>query len=82
MNIIEATKKALQTSGVISRVMFIDYFQFDVVRLPVGIYDLQNPKSPVKNWNPTADDVLADDWVVIADPEASPESLSEHDSPS
>ncbi|HHT7139363.1 TPA: Thoeris anti-defense Tad2 family protein [Bacillus cereus] len=70
MNIQEATKLAIKQNRYISRVHFIKTFK--VKLKPTNTYDLcktycLNPGEvePRRAWSPRADDLIADDWIVI-----------------
>lgn len=74
MNIQEATKKAMQMDGIICRksVMRKESTAFAVVE-PTNTYDCcllvvyrdGKPERSARCWNPTADDLAADDWVFL-----------------
>jgi hypothetical protein len=58
MNIIEATKKAKQADGWISRPPFIGHVFFDMNDHPVMLY---NPEQKTKGlWNPTTEEQRGD----------------------
>lgn len=78
MNIQEATKKAMEQNGVICRDKFviekgIKQFRMAVVApgnsldtCPIMTMDEKGRLSDYcRCWNPTADDLMADDWEVM-----------------
>lgn len=81
MNIQEATKKAMEQNGFIYRKKFviekrIKEFKTAVVApsnsldtCPIMTMDEKgNLSNYCRCWNPTADDLMADDWEVILSP--------------
>lgn len=69
MNIIEAIKEAQQKEKYIIRKDFVGYHKIDVCN-PFDLVGLDwngkkiNEKGP-SIWNPSPDDLLADDWLVV-----------------
>lgn len=74
MHIHEAVKKALAENGRIIRTSAVETESdiYSAIR-PTNSYDtclltvMKNgkPERTCRGWNPTADDLMADDWVVI-----------------
>lgn len=63
MLIHQATKKALQGQGRITRATALWAFSYLLVKeLPIVLVTRSGDK---KIWNPTEDDLLADDWQAI-----------------
>lgn len=68
MKINEAVEKALKEKKPITRTSWKD-FSFKI--LPTNTHDCcyviteDEKQKPAKCWNPTADDLLADDWEVV-----------------
>lgn len=64
MLIHQATKKALQGQGKVTRANALWTFSYlDVHSLPVILVSERTGSRKV--WNPTKDDLLADDWQAI-----------------
>lgn len=79
MNIQEAVKEAIKVDGEIhrksARGKYADRFaaikptnSYETCLLMV--YTQQKPQKSCRCWNPTADDLIADDWEVLRDPES------------
>lgn len=66
MNIQEATKKSLETGSMIKRKGW-ESEQTSIIptNTPDGCICFCNLKSPRKGWQPLAEDLISDDWVVI-----------------
>lgn len=74
MHISEAVKQALEVGGEIYRESAkLDYSDIYATIKPTNSYDTcilivkakKHDKRSSRNWNPTADDLIADDWKVI-----------------
>ena len=75
MNIQEATKKAMEEDAYITRKSKNRYGSYSIgVIKPSNSHDTcagmsirENGeiRSYIRNWNPTADDLMADDWEVV-----------------
>ena len=64
MQIHQATKKALQGQGKITRAAALWAFSYlDVRRIPIVLVSERTGSKKV--WNPTEEDLLADDWQAI-----------------
>lgn len=67
MNITEATKKALQSGRGITRPEFIKNTKYGLWFLPtkstLGYLIIDN-KEITPLWQPTANDIIANDWIV------------------
>ena len=70
MNIQEATKLAMEQNKFISRLHFIKTFKVKIK--PTNTYELcgsypinPNEFKPRRAWNPCADDLIADDWIIV-----------------
>lgn len=87
MNIIEATQKALECDGYITRRYFGDMLVSALK--PTNTHDCYILFSMVRTnktarcWNPTADDILCNEWEVVTEKNLSeqkdpPKPLSDH----
>lgn len=73
MNIQEAVKKAIEEKKEIYRKSAKqDFSDTYATIMPTNTYDTcllivnaGNEKKSCRNWNPTADDLIADDWALI-----------------
>lgn len=71
MNIIEATRKALECDGYITR-LYGGAVWVSAMK-PTNTHDCYicfsavRRDRPLRCWNPTADDILRDDWMVITE---------------
>lgn len=66
MELKEAVADAIRTGGTIRRK--IDQGKIRIkprLSLPFDVYMEDNSRPPAKNWNPTALDILRDDWEVL-----------------
>ena len=67
MNITEATKKAVQSGRGITRPEFIKNTKYGLWFLPtkstLGYLIIDN-KEITPLWQPSADDIIANDWIV------------------
>ncbi|MEB4814613.1 Thoeris anti-defense Tad2 family protein [Bacillus thuringiensis] len=73
MNIQEATKLAMEQQKFISRIYFINTFKVKIKptngyvlceSYPLNADEIGAP-NPRRGWQPKAEDLVADDWVVI-----------------
>lgn len=72
MFIHEAVKKALKEKGGIYRKKYIEVFGKKLYVMPTNGYatcylriEGEKPNPRGRNWNPTAEDLAADDWEVF-----------------
>ena len=70
MNVVEATKKALEKSVGMTRPSFKNNWYLIptntnecYVSMPIG-YGVESSQRPAVRWNPHAEDILADDWEL------------------
>jgi len=68
MNIQKATKKCMEIDGYITRKSWGGRFSFylEPTNTPLCcIADSHRVSGPHPRWNPNADDLMADDWIVM-----------------
>lgn len=65
MNIVEATRKSVETEKWICRTSF-PYFIFKPSNTAwcCTVYCSDSVKGPAAMWNPTAEDLMAEDWEI------------------
>lgn len=71
MNIIEATRKALECDGYITRWYFGDMWVSAIKPTNTHncciLFSAVRTNSPARCWNPTADDILCNEWEVVTE---------------
>ena len=74
MNIQEAVKKAVEEKGLLIRLSArVEESEVYAAIKPTNTYDAclaiviveGKPEKACRCWNPTADDLMADDWIVL-----------------
>ncbi len=68
MNIQDATKKAVESGGFITRHSWRGHVQIKPTNVPEHclVYTIWE-KFPFQRWEPDADDLMADDWEVTTE---------------